>query len=819
MYKIKILLLAIGIFSNLNFLFAQNQLSINDEEYFETNGLNVMVFSDNYAEGHQGGITIVQHESRVAANGDLRLEAAPGQWQPIPKLLDRKVNKKDNSITVSLCYPDSNMILRKFNPLIYPDLHFTYQIEVTAIENGVRVVVNLEKPLPKEWIGKVGFNLELFPGEMFDKSYMMDSDVGTFHRQLNGPMIEDPDGSYDVRPMAEGHHLTIAPETEMNRMQISSAKNMIQLIDGRSHHNNGWFIARSLVPDGATDHAIVWEIKPNIKKDWSYKPVVQVSQAGYYPEQTKTALIECAKEFNSTDKVILKKISENGEYSEVLNTAPVEWGKFQRYKYLKFDFSSVKEPGLYQIVYGNSQSNLFLIDEHLFQRNVWQPTLEYFLPVQMCHMRVNDRYRVWHDLCHMDDALMAPTDTVHIDGYLQGPSTLTDYQPYEQVPGLDVGGWHDAGDYDLRVESQAGTVRILSLIKENFHTTYDQTLINQQKHLVELHQPDGKDDILQQIEHGVLTILGGYKNLGRLYRGIIAPTTRQYVLLGDASSMTDNVKYEIGSESPVKMDDRWVFTEENPYRELYVSECLAVAYRALKNYNNELATECLELSELLWEQNKDKENLASPQIKTLVELILSTNTREYKDDLVTRLPAIINDFNSLAWTIVRVSEKIDDREFHNQINARKKEFYASLEETMGSNPYDLPYRPQIWGAGWYIQDFGVKQYFLYKYWKEDASKEYMLSALNFVLGRHPSSNNISYVSGVGTKSTIVAYGVNRADWSYIPGGVVSGTSYIQPDLPEFKVWPFFWQQGEYVLGGGATNFMFLVLASQSLYDE
>ena len=25
---------------------------------------------------------------------------------------------------------------------------------------------------------------------------------------------------------------------------------------------------------------------------------------------------------------------------------------------------------------------------------VWQPTLEYFLPVQMCHMRIEDRYRV-----------------------------------------------------------------------------------------------------------------------------------------------------------------------------------------------------------------------------------------------------------------------------------------------------------------------------------------------------------------------------------------------------------------------------------------
>jgi hypothetical protein len=63
-----------------------------------------------------------------------------------------------------------------------------------------------------------------------------------------------------------------------------------------------------------------------------------------------------------------------------------------------------------------------------------------------------------------------------------------------------------------------------------------------------------------------------------------------------------------------------------------------------------------------------------------------------------------------------------------------------------------------------------------------------------------------------------AYGVNRGDWSYIPGGVVSGTAYIRPDFPELKEWPYFWQQSEYVMGGGGTNFMFLVLAAQDLLE-
>ena len=61
---------------------AADSLVINDKNYFAMQGLNVTVFSDIYPDGHQTGVTIIQHGSRVAANGDLRLEVSPGQWSP-----------------------------------------------------------------------------------------------------------------------------------------------------------------------------------------------------------------------------------------------------------------------------------------------------------------------------------------------------------------------------------------------------------------------------------------------------------------------------------------------------------------------------------------------------------------------------------------------------------------------------------------------------------------------------------------------------------------------------------------------------------------
>ena len=111
------------------------------------------------------------------------------------------------------------------------------------------------------------------------------------------------------------------------------------------------------------------------------------------------------------------------------------------------------------------------------------------------------------------------------------------------------------------------------------------------------------------------------------------------------------------------------------------------------------------------------------------------------------------------------------------------------------------------------------QLFLYLGFPEIITSEYAFNALSFVLGCHPGENTASFVSGVGVNSLTVAYGANRDEWSYIPGGVASGTALIRPDLPELKVWPYFWQQTEYVMGGGATDFMVLAMAADHLFNN
>jgi len=79
------------VFSSLCFA---DELTLNEKDYFEMQGLNVTVFSDIYPDGHQTGVTVIQHGSRVAANGDLRLEISPGQWSPVPVGGKQTVDKK-----------------------------------------------------------------------------------------------------------------------------------------------------------------------------------------------------------------------------------------------------------------------------------------------------------------------------------------------------------------------------------------------------------------------------------------------------------------------------------------------------------------------------------------------------------------------------------------------------------------------------------------------------------------------------------------------------------------------------------------------------
>ena len=807
--------------------------------YFNNEGVDVMAFYDFYPEGHQGGVCVIMNGNRVATNGDLRFEATPGQWQPVPRQISREVGK--DHIRAVLAYPDSSRHLTGFNPMVYPDVVVKYTVTTRSVGDHIEVTLDLDRPIPDAFIGKAGFNLEFFPGALFGKPWIMDDQTGIFPRQPNSPLLmlepnyrHTGDFHQEGRPIigfdrliaeGEGYNPIVAddiiaapyatgrkfisrPDDPYSRLTIETLGTDLKLYDGRMNHNNGWFVLRSEIPAGATKEAVKWIITPSIVKGWRYSPVIQTSQVGYHPDQKKVAVLELDARDKADESARLIRIDGNGE-KEISVLTPVPWGQFLRYNYATLDFSSVSEPGLYKLCYKGSESSIFRIGEDVYERGVWQPVIEYFLPNQMCHMRVNEKYRVWHDACHMDDALMALPEH-GIDGYNQEPG-LSPYPPLAAVPGVAVGGWHDAGDLDLRIESQAGESYILSMAYEQFHPQIDVTAIDFERHVTEIHQADGRNDILQQVENGALSVVAAYKALGRPYRGIISSKLRQYVILGDAAAMTDGV--------PGNGDDRWIYTENNPSRDLATAANLAGTYRVLAGHNDALANDCLRMAtELYHNTNGDKMHAA-------VELFLTTGEVEYRNYILDHQTDIFNNIGRKGWFTARLAKTWEqsrdrkERAFSKAFRQALEGYRDHLSTIVKETPYGVPYKPSIWGAGWDIQRFGYEQYFLVASYPDIFDADPVFDALHFVLGRHPGSNPASFASGVGAVSATTAYGTTRADWSYVPGGVISGTAIIRPDLPELLEFPYLWQQTEYVLGGGSSHYMFLVLASQALLEK
>ena len=273
------------------------------------------------------------------------------------------------------------------------------------------------------------------------------------------------------------------------------------------------------------------------------------------------------------------------------------------------------------------------------------------------------------------------------------------YKAFLPIKGLNQGGWHDAGDFDFRIESLIHTILALSYAYEEFDIQHDQTLIDQEERVVEIHHPDGKPDILQQIEHGLLSVLGGYREFGKLYRGILCPTLRQYAMLGDASSMTDNLVFDgevkgdykgfwhekvtnkfekhftpqynrpVKKEYVKNLDDRFVFLENNSGRQLEGAAGLAAAGRVMKYYDKNLSDECIEAAEELYKKFKDQKSKNHFTAKTyaLAELYLSTGKSKYQNELLAQLPKIKQNIGSVGWFLGRVMKKMDDETFTKEL--------------------------------------------------------------------------------------------------------------------------------------------------------
>lgn len=777
--------------------FAQS-LKLNSKNYLERRGVNVMVYGNPFSaifyDEKRSGIDVIHHGVMTITNGGVRLSDTPEQWDLVPEMESRQVDRTTGTVSVKLYYKEYN---------------FSSEIKVTPKDEGFTISVLLDKPVPTALEGKAGFNLEFLPSAYWNHSYMADGQPAYFPRYASNdtelrPLSEKPMQvnnliTADLRerkefavakPMAEANTFVMAPDDPFHKVLLKS-DTKIALFDGRLLAQNGWFVARSILPVGKTGKVMEWYVEPNAVKGWKREPVIGFSQVGYLPDQQKVAIIE-QDGTNVAGNLEVWRVNAENEPTLALSTPVKAWGDYLRYNYVKGDFSQIKEPGIYFLKYGSQKTNPFPIAQNVYDK-VWHPSLDVWFPVQMDHMTVKEGYRVWHGTPHLDDVIQAPNKTPHFDNFEQGDSLWSPYKPFEFIQGFDKGGWFDAGDFDIETGSHCSAVMSMINTWENFRPERDETMIDQQNRYVNIHFPDGRPDILQQIEHGILPVVAQVEQIGHACRGINHATLYQYNRLDEPSTITDN-KHLTG-------DERWLFTYKPRGLDQQACAALAATARVMKDFNTELSDRCLKAALKIWG------DMRNPAPQAAWQLYLTTGEKSYIKDLEKNLLRSFNSpnrrFALASFPLALHAAPAMSKDFLKKLRPIALAYKAQLDSIAKANPYGV----EVYGAGWgsngQVISQGINNYWVNKYFPDIVTRDDVLRPASYLFGCHPFHNR-SFVMGVGVRPKDVAYGNNRSDFTFIAGGVVPGMLLLQPDYIENKDdWPFFWGQNECTIGQNA----------------
>lgn len=807
-------------------------ITLNEKEYFEGPGFYFLLYHNNYS-GMQGGLQMMQNGERLLDSGSLAISGRDSSARLSARVLRRVVDRERSTATI-------------FGEIT--GLNVGYQLICRTDGERIFVKVKFDRALDWSKVRQAAFQIYLYPPAYFLKSVQGDSITGVFPRQYSGQRVL----------LRSNGVMRVAQEDPLRAVTLERRAGVLQLNDERGNHPTAWFSVTAPLEPGSTETEFDIAISPSIDHNWRRAPVIGVSQVGYHPRQPKRAVLEIDPRDDSAGNASLYKLTVNGDKELVKTGAPQPWGKFLYYRYAIFDFTDVVTPGAYLLSYGGQVAGPFRIDTKVYEE-AWQPTLEVFLPVQMCHVSVRDGNRFWHGRCHLDDALQAPAGLRHFDGYQQGERE-TRFADYEPIPGLNWGGWHDAGDFDLPAGSITNTTLALALAQEEFKPALDRTTVRRETREVLIHQSDGQADLLQQVEYGVEGLLGSFRASGHIFPGIIESSRSQYDVTGDSVNITDNRVYdsslrpgEVRGDRSGNRDDRLAFTNRNTGLQYRVAQTLAVASRVLRLSRQALADESLAAARKIWEYEQANPPQYAPnayvgrggsfpgdEIAATAELWLTTDDPVYQKRLFALLPQIRSApaeqvGGGAGWTLVRLLPKVSDPQFRDTVIGIAKKWRAAADAIEAANPYGVRFpasllkaswkldSPEQLGGGavmgfsWNLQSDAMRDYFYHKHLPETFSANTLLNVVNFVLGCHPASN-ASYVSGVGAKSPLMAYGSNRDDYTYIPGGVIPGASFVKPEFMELKDFPYHFNQTEYVIHG-AGSYIFDVLAAQWILEH
>ncbi len=354
------------------------------------------------------------------------------------------------------------------------------------------------------------------------------------------------------------------------------------------------------------------------------------------------------------------------------------------------------------------------------------------------------------------------------------------------------------------------------------------TFVDEKQRFVDLHRPDGIPDIIQYIEHGTLNLVAQAENIGFMADALSNSVLDNYHHLGDAASITDGLHYD-PSLKPYQVsadekrsgtpDDMWAFTPRQPYLDMNAANMFALASRALRGYNDDLAKRALKQSERLNEeaaelmakapQDTRRGGFGGGNASTSLQLYISTGEQGYLDKFNEQIwPMLERNANFAIGTALDAVPYMDAgyKEKIRPYVEQYKEYVLSLEL---DNPYGVPIGLGNWAGSGSVVSFGATLCLAVKHFPEIISSDHVFKAAAYLYGCHPY-HNYSLVGAVGaTRPKATFYGNNRADFSFIPGNVAPGLLFRYPDhFENYDDWPFLWGQNEGTIGGNCAYLNF-----------
>src|ERR687885_255545 len=220
---------------------------------------------------------------------------------------------------------------------------------------------------------------------------------------------------------------------------------------------------------------------------------IVVNQVGYYPTSPKSALLINLSNPQKNKVELVNARNKRTVFEADLGEAYLD--EASKDVIQTIDFTPFKQEGRYYLKYGNIQSFPFRIGRDVYQEAFTKLLRSYYL--QRCGVAVRDSFsRINHPPCHVNDALIAHTDSFNRSGESK----------------CAQGGWHDAGDYGKYIGPTAVTVgRLLSLYEQHPNLFTDRQLAIPES-------GDRKPDLLNEVKVGLDWMLTMQREDGAVYR-------------------------------------------------------------------------------------------------------------------------------------------------------------------------------------------------------------------------------------------------------------------------------------------------------------